>query len=119
MPRKNIVITDAATNCGQCFHRTAGDGSWSELVRCALHTPPPPPEPVKRLYRVRWTEEYCQDREAESAEAALEERDDHDSFQGCVESSAELVCMKCRGTGKAERGASCGVCNDGVIPEAA
>ena len=104
-------------NCSKCFTKRAADGSWVEDVPCADHKEQENPEPIKRMFRVTWTEQYSQDRLAESAEKAMDERDDDNAFQECTEVNAVPICRKCEGTGKAARGASCGVCNDGVLPE--
>ncbi len=117
---KPLTLGDLdAVKCSKCYYKRAGDKSWEELVLCALHTPPPPPEPAKKLYRVCWMERYCEDVEAEDNSQAMEIRSGDNSFQECTEVYADPVCMKCQGTGKAARGASCGVCKDGVIPEEA
>ncbi len=96
--RKRVPITlpeiDGA-NCAQCSYAEAADKSWKEFRPCALHKEPAPPEPVKKFYRVTWIEKYEKVFEAETEDAAIENRDDVDAFQGCEEVTAQEV-EKCR-----------------------
>lgn len=70
-----------------------------------------------RHYRVRWTEEYQQVREATSENEAMEERDDADAFQGCLEITAQEVerCYKAAPGGRKEC-AGCDECESGWRP---
>lgn len=105
-------------SCPKCYVKRAADGSWTEDVRCALHpVEPPKPKPIKKLYRVTWTELYCEDILAENASQAMEERSGDNAFQECNEVNAAPVCQKCEGRGKGSRGGRCGACLDGVLPE--
>lgn len=75
-------------NCSKCYTKKAADGSWMEIVSCALHSEP---TPAKKHYRVTWTEKYEKVFEAESEESAIENRDDRDAFLGCEECTAVEV----------------------------
>lgn len=105
------------SECSKCFTKRSGDGSWVEIVRCALHDEREL-EPIKKHFRVTWIEKYEKIFEAETEEAAIENRDDDDAFQGWEEVTAQEVarCGHCDGTGQGRRGGSCGVCEDGWTP---
>lgn len=111
--RKRVPITlpeiDGA-RCRECFYKRAADGSWSEFVPCALHKEPAKPEPVKKHWRVSWTEQYEKVFEAESEEAAIENRDDDNAFLECSEVNAQEV-TKCRRAG-AKGSRDCFGCNE-------
>lgn len=71
---------------------------------CALHKEPPKPEPVKKFFRVSWTEEYEKVFEAIDEDSAIENRDDDNAFLECSDVSAQEVtrCYKAAPKGRKE-----------------